>query len=263
MPDIVVLEWTYSPTDFFEEAITMEHEDYEMKIDGGRVEARMHPDIYDKRPTMRNDLHEALDYRFLSNQLLAHKPYNLSKSSESRLHEDGRRDVRVFAESVLLTCVGLSVDIQVKDKDGNIKTDTRKERLDRNKEMASLVEKHRSKDGLLGSLLKSYSHAVTNPENELVHLYEIHEALKTRFGKKKAPTELGVGEEWSTLQRLADDEPLRQGRHRGRNAESLRDATEAELKEARGIARGLIEGYLRYLERAGEPKNASAASSHD
>ncbi len=249
MLDVVVLEWTYSPTDFFEEVIQIKHEDYDMRIEKGKAEARIRPDVYNKRPKMRDELHEALSYRFLSNQFLTHKPYNLSKSSESRFHPDGRKDVRVFAESGMVKCKVGSVDILVKDKDGNVITDSRKERLDKSKEIAILVEDYRGKDRLMGSLLRSYSDAVDDPANELVHLYEIHEALKTRFGKKRALIELGVDKERSTLQRLADDEPLRQGRHRGRNAEKLRDATEAELEEARSCARRLLDAYLRYSDR--------------
>jgi hypothetical protein len=52
----------------------------------------------------------------------------------------------------------------------------------------------------------------------------------------------------SRLGQLCNDEPLRQGRHNGRHVATLRDATDAELVEARGIAQNMIEAYVAHLE---------------
>jgi pimeloyl-ACP methyl ester carboxylesterase len=85
-----------------------------------------------------------------------------------------------------------------------------------------------------------------DPDNELVHLYEIRDALTERL--PDARTKLGITRsEWSRFGQLANDEPLRQGRHRGTNVGNLRDATEGELQEARRIARKMIEAYLGLL----------------
>jgi hypothetical protein len=93
--------------------------------------------------------------------------------------------------------------------------------------------------------------SVRDPANAFVHLYEIIEALSKHFvngaGARKA---LGVSNnKWRRLRQLANDEPLRQGRHRGKSLGALRDATVKELEEARRIARSLVEGYLEYLEK--------------
>lgn len=251
MQDVVVLEWAFSPADFFEEPIHIVREDYEMRIDNGKVEARIDPDIYGKEHKMRDELHEALNGRFLAIQLLTHKPYKLSKASMYRLHSDGRKDVTVFLDSCVMTAFVGTLDIVVKDKHGNVISDSRKERAEKKKELADLVQKYRSEDPLLSSLLRSNNAAVNDPNNELVHLYEIRDALSGRFGGETgAQTALGIGgTQWSRLGQLANDEPVKQGRHRGRSAGALRDATEAELKEARSIALSLVEGYLQYLER--------------
>lgn len=253
MEDIVVLEWTFSPPGYFEEPIYIRRNDYEMTIDNGKVEARINPDAYDKEHKMRDVLHDELNYRFLGVQLRTHKPYELSKASMYRLHPDGRKDVTVFRESGILTVTGHPPDIVVKDKDGNTISDSRKERIKKKKELADLIETYRSKDPLIASLLGSYNSAVNDPDNELVHLYEILDALKRRFCGKEATaqTALGISDrQWSRLKRLANGKPLlRQGRHRGKGAGELRDATEAELKDARSIASSLIERYLEYLEK--------------
>jgi hypothetical protein len=54
----------------------------------------------------------------------------------------------------------------------------------------------------------------------------------------------------SRFRQLCNTKPLREGRHRGQNA-VLRDATEAELNEARDTAQAIIEGYLRHLDTVG------------
>jgi hypothetical protein len=85
----------------------------------------------------------------------------------------------------------------------------------------------------------------------LVHLYEIRDALKTKFGGDGETRDaLAISRKtWSRFGNLADHEPLRQSRHRGIHTGTLRDATKSELNEARDIARGMIEAYGRYLEK--------------
>jgi len=142
------------------------------------------------------------------------------------------------------------VDIQITDKDGNVIADSKRDRIERKKSLAELVSFHCATDSLLASLLKSQAAAVRDPNNELVHLYEIRDALTTKFGSESATrTALGIGStQWSRFGQLCNNKPLRQGRHRGKTGGILRDATEAELTEARGIARAMIEAYLRHLE---------------
>lgn len=86
--------------------------------------------------------------------------------------------------------------------------------------MADLIEKYRG-DTLVGSLLNSYEAAINDPANELIHLYEIRDALVAKFGKEKAAKQtLGINkDQWDIIGRVANSEPLRQGRHRGKNAD--------------------------------------------
>ena len=105
-------------------------------------------------------------------------------------------------------------------------------------------------DELLPVLLQSYDAAVKDPCNELVHLYEIRDALVNKFGHEaNAKAALAItNTTWSRFGQLCNDEPLNQGRHRGKKArEGLRDARTDELSEARDIARTMVEAYSRYL----------------
>jgi hypothetical protein len=250
MEDIVVLEWKFSPPDYFEEPIHIKRDDYVMTISNGTVEARIRPELYDKDQSIRDRLHSSLNDRFLGVQLFSHKPYELSKASMYRLHRDGRKDITIFPEPILITVSMGEPDIIVKDKDGNVISDSRQERIQKKQELAELAEKYRQKDPFLASILHSYNEAVNDPDNELVHLYEIRDAIAKHFGGElAAKSVLGIsGTQWSRLGKLANDEPLKQGRHRGKNPGVLRDATEGELREARSITRNLVEAYLDYLE---------------
>jgi hypothetical protein len=97
--------------------------------------------------------------------------------------------------------------------------------------------------------LNSYKAAVDDPANELVHLYEIRDALAGHYGGDAAArAKLGISEkEWKRLGILANDAPLKEGRHRGRHSKKLRHATAAELDEARKIARGWITAFADQL----------------
>lgn len=250
MDNIVVLEWTFSPPDYFEEVLRVEHEGYTMVIDMGKVEARIDPKTYDKEHNMRDELHKVLNDYFLGVQLLTHKPYELSESSMHRLHPDGRKEITLFVRSVESISLVGSVDLIVKDKDGNVLSDSRRDRIEKKKELAALVEKFRKQDEFVDSVLTFYEAAIKDPKNELVHLFDIWEALVKRFGgENEALTALGISRsKRKILGRLANDEPLLQGRHRGAKVGELRDATEAELEEARGIVRNIIETYLHFLD---------------
>jgi hypothetical protein len=244
----VILEWQFSPPDYFEEPITISRKDYVMVIDSGHVKATIASAVYDADPTMRTSLHEALNDRMHGVQLLSHRPFDLSKPTVIRLHPDGRRDISVELEGAQVNVSGGVLDVRVIDKDGNVVSDSKRDRIEQKKNLAELVSTYRAGDVLLTSLLNSYDAGVRDPDNELVHLYEIRDSLSEHFGGKAlAQSTLGLSSpEWSRLGQLCNDEPLRQGRHRGQSIGVLRDATEAELTEARGIVRGMIEAYLRH-----------------
>jgi hypothetical protein len=255
MNAVVVLEWKFSPRDYFEEVIEISRRDYTMTIADGQVHAKIDSSIYEANSDMRQKLHDALNNRFLGVQLLTHRAYDLSRSTMTRVHPDGRRDIFIEAEPFCIVASIGTVDFQATDKDGNIITDSKRDRIERKKSVAELVASHGATDTLLTSLLRSHAAAVRDPNNELVHLYEIREALSTKYGGENATRKaLGIsGSQWSRFGHLCDNKLLRQGRHRGKTGGALRDATEGELTEVRGIARAMIEAYLQRLEASASP----------
>lgn len=246
--EIVTLTWSYSPGDFFEKPIKIKHEDYEVSVEGGRIQARIRPDAYDHEVVTAKVILEEIKLRFSSHQLFSRRAYKLSGPSETRSHVDGRQGARFFAEGVMLMSDVGSPDTLMKDTNGTIVIDSRRERSEREERFVRKVENSRGKHNLVNHMLQSYSAAIEDTPNELVHLYEIQDALMKSLGKKRAVAVLGIRrEDWGRFNETCNTKPFRQGRHRGRNLGSLRDATQAELEEARAFARRLIEGYLEYI----------------
>lgn len=250
MEDTVFLEWTFSPEDYFESDISISSDGYTLEITQGKVVAKMAPEYYYRNECTCDQLHESLESRFLGVQILTHKPYELSKASMYRIRPNEQRDVTIFPESCVSTCSVGNVDLIVKDKYGNIVLDSKADRIEKTGSLAELAEKYGSADPLVQSLLKSYKAAVYDPDNELVHLYEVREAISTNLGgEAKAREVLKITKgDWSSFGKLTNLEPLKQGRHRGKNYEILRDATQDELQECRTFTRILIERYFECLE---------------
>jgi hypothetical protein len=251
----ILLEWTYSPRDFFEAEIEISRSDYTVDIASGSISARLPAAVFDADEGVRQRLHDALFDRMRGIQLLTRKPFQLSKPRLTRIEPDGRRHIFVELEGAVLTLSGGLVDITITDSSGKVTRDTKQERIKKKRELADLVAKY-SGDGLLKAMLQSYVTSASDANNELVHLYEVRESVSTAYGGEapaRAALSISKGN-WSRLGQLCNDEPLRQGRHRGKKFDALRDATEAELSEARDIARQMIEAYLQYRDSGGKAK---------
>ena len=158
--DIIVLEWSFSPPDYFEDSIHIERDDYKMIIESGRVEAKIRPNVFENNATMKDDLTDSLNDRFLGVQPLTHEAYQLSKASMYRLHPDGRRDITVFAEPGIITVTGSTAEIIRTDKDGNVTVDSRRNRIKKKKQLSELAEKYRKSDPTVASVFNSYKMAV-------------------------------------------------------------------------------------------------------
>lgn len=247
----IVLEWTYSPKNFFEEKIELKSDQYELVFNDGKITTTMDARVYDKDPSIRERLTEQLEDRFLGAQLVNRKPYELSRSVLYRIHPDGRKDIAISVDSLVIVSSVGSPDIIVKDAEGNIISDSKQERLHKRKQFIDLAARFRRVDPTTDRILLSFDTSVRDPKNELIHLYEIRDALSKRFGgEKKARSELGVSKtQWDRLGILANIEPIKQGRHRGGHIGTLRDATLDELNQAREIAVQMMHKYLEYLER--------------
>ena len=255
MTEEVRLEWQYTPPDYFEEPHSFEHDGTQIEIADGCITARLRASPYVREQGSRDEIEEELANRFLGAQLINYKPYKISGPREVRTNPDGSQHVTVHLKAMSLIVTAGHLDSQKIDADGNIIKDTRAERIERRLGLSERVAKHAPHDVTLHGMLQSHRRAVSDPDNELISLYEIRDALQKRFAGEKSARQATGGSlnNWKRLGYLANTAPVRQGRHRGQHSgDELRDATEEELSQARAIALNMIEGYLNYLEGQGQ-----------
>lgn len=248
MIEVHILQLSFTPETYFEEPVIFSHGPHTVKIEKGQVEVRVPPEAYDQTRT-RDEVHALVEAYFMGAQLKNCTPFTLSKASVYHQHHDGRRDATIFPESIVSRIRVGQADLQVIDKDGNVVSDTRATRIAERNRLSELAAQHIVGDRHLRQMMRSHDEALKRPDVELVRLFEIREALVARFGsEQQVKSSLGISHrDWSELGRLANDAPVRQGRHVGKKTAELRDATDEERGSARRIATDMVRAYLEYL----------------
>ena len=246
---IIIIEWSYTPKDFFEEPVALDRGNYSIEMDDGQIAAKMPADTFDSDKDLKDRIETEIQNFFLGAQGIRRQPFNISGGSYSRNHPDGRKDVTLVVGASKLKIKGGNVDLIYTDSNGKVH-DTKKERIAQTSRLGELAAKYAASDATAIAILDSFNASVIDPKDELVHLYEIWECLSKHFGNEsETRSKLGIPRKRrSRLGQLANDAPLKQGRHRGKHSDSLRDATQDELNEARQIALQMMTGYLEYLE---------------
>ncbi len=207
MLSVGLLEWTFTPSDYFEQVIEEMRDDYKLVVGSGIAEARVPAEVYDTNPNIVAEIHADLKARLLGVQLVSFLPFDLSDARRIRLHADGRKDIFVTPKGASMTITGFAPDVEVKTSSGDIVYSSRQQRTQQKRLITELVARYKA-DATLALLLCSHNHAVNEPQNELVYLYEIREGIATRFGGKcRALQQHG--------QRAADARAL-PGRHCGK-----------------------------------------------
>ncbi|MEZ5592701.1 MAG: hypothetical protein R3F53_19175 [Gammaproteobacteria bacterium] len=92
--------------------------------------------------------------------------------------------MKVVLQSGTATASGGHLDFVVKDATGNIR-DSRCERIDETNQLAELASRVAPKDPTARKLLECYRAALSDPANELVHLFEVWEGIVQDFGGVK------------------------------------------------------------------------------
>lgn len=251
MIEQIVVEWKFEPMDYFEKHFTISYNNFDIEIKSGNATLRIDPKYIDKIDVIIGELNQNLESRFLAVQVLTHQKFNLSKPFRYDLMKDGKRIKFFTSDTLNITSSTSSVDLIIHNKNGSVLSDTKLERIEKKKWFSELSAKYRVKDQTLNKMLKSYSSSVSDPNNEMVHLYEIREAVKEKFGSENnAKSKLGITKnEWRDFGIITCNRPLLQGRHRGKNVGRLRQATVSELNYVRKIASKIIENYMILLEK--------------
>lgn len=251
MRDFTQITYTFEPAKAVESELSIVGEGFEFLISNGKIEAKLDQEILTARKSLRNEFEEMLRHTLIGFEVAAHLPIVISAPNVIEVRADGSKTTVIEAKPGVAIADGWPADISGALRDGTV-VDSAKARISEQQHFSSNAARYASNDLTFARMLRSYSAAVHDPEDELIHLYEIRDALQTHFGKKKkALSELDIhDEQWKRLGDISNDLPLTQGRHRGQNASGLRAATEDELNEARRIARSLIKAYIQFLSKS-------------
>jgi hypothetical protein len=88
-----------------------------------------------------------------------------------------------------------------------------------------------------------------DPEKKLAPLYNILEIVEAEFRSEKGAAQaLGVSRKaMKKVKRITNDPTIRTARHPGKNAQTLRDTTPAELSECERTAEEIIRAYAKQI----------------
>ncbi|WP_122390336.1 hypothetical protein [Pseudomonas savastanoi] len=243
---IATLEWHYRPANLLKEAQTLTAYGASLVIQDGTARAqidattfRANVDLADK--LLRIIITRLAPYGRESSEALNVDPHPVL----SIMHpDDGVREIHL--EGTARIQMFSSLDVQIY-RNGVLIEDTARTRAGRLQAEAELLSKH-ADDDLLNRLLMSHNKSTRDPEKEFTHLYEILEALQTRFVKRTKLVEaLAIDKSsFSQFHRICND-PSTVSRHRGLAEGPLKEPGAQEFDFARDFAWRLILSYAQYL----------------
>jgi hypothetical protein len=244
--DRTELEWIYEPKDFFEAPYRRAGRDFELKIDSGTALATLIVPTDPVPADLEESVRTLVENTFSVRELQLHRKAKL-EGPRIYQHSAGRKDVSIRLEGVCAVGMIGQLDVIVSDGEGNIKHDSKAERIAENTSLLDLLAPKLQQSALLQSLVVSYSKAIDDPDDEFTHLYEVRDALSNHYGSdENARRDLGISKsDWSRFGVLTNVEPLEQGRHRGNHPHGRRQATDEELDETRNLARQWIIAFAQ------------------
>ncbi len=247
MSERTELEWNYEPADFFEAPYHHAEAAYDLVADGGRVTVILRAPQDPVNSSVEQGIQSQINDILAARQLQVHRKYRL-EGPRIWQNVGDKRHVSIRVGSAALVMTGHRPDIVIADRNGAVIRDTKAERIAEETETLNLLVSKAGQHPTIRVVLQSYSRCVSDPDDELVHLYEVRDALSAHYGGEAlARQALQIPKaEWKRLGVLANVKAIEQGRHRGKHL-ARRPATGAELTEAREIVRGWIMIFARQL----------------
>lgn len=239
------LEWGYDPADYFEARTTVQLPSGQLVVDSGRAICTLSAPIDPVPPAIRDTATHEVQTVFAARRLLNRQAFSLGAPSIVQRQPCGGRHVAITVSMSAVIASAGTADFIVRGANGEIKSDRKGERIEAHSCYVSDLSSKALESPTLHLMLQSFGRSVDDPSNELVHLYELRDAVAKHFGGEVPAREcLGVSKrDWKDLGRIANDEPLLEGRHRGRQLSGLRPATLDELQRAREVAVRLLDGF--------------------
>ena len=171
-PDRTELEWMYQPADLFEAAYRSANTAYELVVEGGRVVATLTVPQNPVAEDLEGQIEAHVTSIFLVRQIQVHCTYTLQGPCVHQ-HERRRKNVAIrVGSAVSVGSVG-QPNIILRDAAGNLVRDTRAERIAAHTSLLDSITPKLTRSAILYGLFTSYSRSVSDPSNELVHLYEV------------------------------------------------------------------------------------------
>lgn len=242
----IILEWGYNPKTFFEKDVIIENEQYHLEISEGKIVLELKK--YNSLITHK-DYNNFIESHFISRMIDNRVNYEIEEGATIFEDENGKRDIHIKPKTINLTAtLSTKVSFTTRDKDGNIIYDSEQEEKNRQQEFLSKVQNVLDKYDIVPHLIESYKNSILHPNDELVYLYEIIDAIQTYFnGQSKARKILNIPKaEWSELGMICNKLPLKQGRHRGQMVGKLKDS-KSEIERARKLSQKIIHSFINYL----------------
>lgn len=227
-------EWKYEPDDFFEAPLVFQLVNGKLSVEAGKAVYTLTNAIDPVKSAFRESIIGEVERVFKLHQISTHEAYAIGRLKIIQHKDDGRRNTEILT----------GFDAILKVKAGGSEAEKEK-RIESHTAFIDALLPKLGQSATLRKMVESYSRAVQDPDDELVHLFEICEAAKQYFGNESAArSALGISKKkWGLLAIPANDENIRQGRHRGKREEELRDATSEELAKARYMAKHIITEF--------------------
>lgn len=242
------LTWNYKPTDLLELPYESERGEVKLRVANGIAVVILpgtQPDGSEEK-----ELHEWVRLVLTVRALQVTRVFTLDDHpSVIEIDEKGRRHAYLRATAGAVTVAAGQLEFIQTDAFGRIVRDSRKERQEAQKNELSDLSAKALNHPIVGHLLKSFLAALSEPSVEFVRLYEVRDSLSAFYGnEQRARLSLGITKsEWSDFGRLANDEPVREGRHNGKHSDSLRSATADERAFMRRVAGQWIRKFASTL----------------
>lgn len=242
------LEFNYEPADFFEAPLSLSGDHGALTLENGKATYALASPIDPVPDNVRAGIWKEVTAALKLRQVSTSRTFNLLAPVVTQYGADGSIKRVGQLEGIAAFAFAGTADVVAGDASGNVVQDSRAERLkDHVHFISSLLPK--MGNDTLRAMVDSYCRAIDDRPNELVHLYEVRDAVCKYFGNEAAArSALRISrDDWSDLRRLSNAEPLNQGRHRGIHTTNLRDATPEELELARDITRRIIEAFATVI----------------
>lgn len=187
---LVCMEWSFSPKDYFEEDININIEGYKVKIPNDGLIKLDIPfedkidEITDDILKLRDSLTEQLNALFLGVQSITGEAYKLENPRLYEVHADGKK-FQLLSAMVNAGSCKASIDFIIEDQNNCVIQDTKRERIAKKEKIVKTINSFFCEDLCLRSILYSYQRSLREPNNKLIHLYDIKTAIESKISERE------------------------------------------------------------------------------